>query len=349
MNTNATLLLDAMRAAGNREFRPHELLKLARTTLRDDGRVAAEVLDCLRQLEEDEQINRLPSRARGAAGWDRSVSPALPSIVRIRTMRKEARLRATTSWAEEFSVAASIPASPRRDAMAALNDWFIENRDRPMPPVPFRVRSAGILGDEKAMDPLVKGATLLGTIPLALLHSYNPDFPLVHENAASTRPVGLIVENSHSYDLVSSINRTTGSYRTVVWGGGRKVAKNTLTFLALRRIMDTAGVSSFEYAGDVDPEGIRIAHALSLVLGRSGISVVPASGFYEAMLESRPFACRTDQAEAGEALDWLPSTLSERCRSLFLRRERIAQEILDHHAVADILEAAAPTATVVGP
>ncbi|PVE20857.1 hypothetical protein DC522_29880 [Microvirga sp. KLBC 81] len=330
MMSDAIRLLAELRKGRRQTVIRAELLVCARCLfLESDKQLPRRLRTALEDLQGNGSI-RLPS-IRNKEAWDRSTVPPLPHQISLRAVPKERKQRSEAAWTPEFAFASRIQASAKRDALVAINDHFARNRGPWDRMVPYRIRSAQILNDEKAFDRLglIEGNTICGQAPLSLIGAYNPDLPLVREDAAAASTTVLIVENAHAYDLIASLNRELSVYRSVLWGGGNRVTKRTISALSLRRALSACQANRIEYAGDLDPEGIRIAANLHAELAKEGMALHPASAFYRVMLEMTPFPMATQQQPVGDAIAWLPEELRADSASLFERGHRVAQEVLD--------------------
>jgi len=157
--------------------------------------------------------------------WDRSTRPPLPRFVTVPGSRRERppdRWR-SFPWRKELGWVASLPyvGDTNFEALIAIDTWLARH-DADGPPVPVRVRSAEVFGDEKRLDDFVKTRLFgPGRLSLELLGAvrYPPPLP--------TRLVGdgssiLIVENMDPFWVCVEAARTTaGSVGRVAWGAAR--------------------------------------------------------------------------------------------------------------------------------
>ncbi|MEA2502507.1 MAG: hypothetical protein QOD01_2618 [Actinomycetota bacterium] len=308
---------------------------------------AADQTVALREALESLAEAGLVSLPKGRSSWDRSFRPALPFFVVVAGVgagRRDDSWR-NHSWRHELGWVASLRTvgDAQLAQLMAINDWLLATKGGRVPAVPRRIRSAEILGNEKALDDLA-GSALFGPgrITWELLAAQRIEPPLALRRVGPRGGV-LVVENADPYWLaIEAMVAAPGPVGVVAWGAGRGGSRSLPT-LALE-----PGVTGpIWYWGDVDPAGLDIPAAASAGVAASGLGPLrPAESLYEAMADHADQVGPTEGREAWGAKDrsgWLGPALWARFEPLVRSGGRIAQEVLGPDEVL------AATRTLLGP
>ncbi len=267
-------------------------------------------------------VLRLPA----ARSWDRQTRPPLPrfvAVVRERPVRE--RPWRTHPWRDELGWAASLPAmtDAQFTALAAINTWLADPDDVV---VPARLRSAQLLGDEKALDQLC-GTSIWGPGRLThdLLRCVRLAPPMARVRVGDGPDV-LVVENADPYWAIAGL--LTGADTAigqVAWGAGGAVETS---ILSLWQDDDPRAVF---YAGDLDPKGVQIASRAAAAAARAGHQVRAHAGLWAALACMEPSGVGRHDWSAVDGT-WLGDAwpASAQVRAF---RGRVAQERL---TVADL-------------
>ncbi|MCA9559197.1 MAG: hypothetical protein KC583_11625 [Myxococcales bacterium] len=266
---------------------------------------------------------------RAAKRWDRSAEPPLPRFVTLAgASPRPAPTTRPTLWAPELAdFADQAPRSLRAD-LDALQRWLATGgRDSLV--VPERERSLEVFGDEKRLEALRGGSLFApGRLTLDTLRCFAVSPPLVWRSFAGA-PVGLIVENHHSWHSFCRFSAATGAYAAVVYGAGKALLKALPT---LAEVAEAAGVERFVYLGDVDPDGLHIGRRATEDAAALNLPpIAPAAGWYRrlfALADGRTFASRASRTVNPDDIAWLPAGLQSRAADLIRAGRRLPQELL---------------------
>lgn len=268
----------------------------------------------------------------GRSSWDRSFSPALPRFVVVKGIGQARRERAwrTLPWRGELGWVASLRVLTDANLahLLAINDWLAATRGGRVPVVPQRIRSAEVLGDEKALDNLSRSKLFgEGRLSWELLAATPLAPPLAVRQVGGGGAV-LVVENSDPYWLAcEALAGHAGPVGLVAWGQGRG-GVHSLPTLALE-----PGVTGpVWYWGDIDPAGLDIPSAASPAVAATGLGpMLPAVPLYEAMADHLDQAGPTPGREVWDRKDhtaWLGPQLWARFREVVESGGRVAQEVV---------------------
>jgi len=234
-----------------------------------------------------------------AASWDRSTTPALPFFVTVPGARRARRPGTWRShpWCPELAWVASLTTLTERlvTDLLAVDDWLGGGGPEGDEPLPLRMRSSEIFGDEKRLDDLTKSALFgPGRLSLELLGARRYPPPLAMRRVGDG-PEVFVVENSDPFWAASTIlERIAGPIGRVAFGSGASV-ESSIAALA----WEDRHPAAIWYWGDLDPEGLRIASgAAATALGAGLVRLRPADPLWSAMV-----GCPV--ATAGE-VDWGP-------------------------------------------
>lgn len=268
---------------------------------------------------------------KGRASWDTSFTPALPRFVVVAGMsaRRMSPWR-DQAWRNELGWVASLRSLGDRQLahLTAINDWLAATKGGRVAPVPRRVRSAEILGDEKALDDLSRSALFMdGRLSWDLLAAVPVEPPLALRRVGPGGAV-LVVENSDPYWLcVDALDGQEGPIGLVAWGQGRAGTRSLPT---LAREPGVTG--PIWYWGDFDPVGLDIPIAASAGVEVAGLGpLLPAAPFYEAMAEHAERSGGTECRMPWPARDrsaWLGADLWTEFAAVVACGRRVAQEVL---------------------
>jgi hypothetical protein len=279
---------------------------------------------------------------KGRGSWDVSFRPALPRFVLVRGVgqaRREQTWR-THPWRDELGWVASQRTVTDRNLahLMAINDWLVVTRGGQVPEVPQRIRSAEVLGDEKALDQL-STTTLFGEGRLSWkLLSAVPIAPPLAVRRVGAGGAVLVVENSDPYWLACEALRDhAGPVGLVAWGQGRATL-HSLPTLAL----EPEVTGPVWYWGDIDPAGLDIPAAASPAVAAAGLGpLLPAEPLYEAMADHLDRAGPTPGFEKWGGKDrsaWLGQCLWERFSAAVDTGQRVAQEVVGPDQVMDAVQ-----------
>lgn len=269
---------------------------------------------------------------KGRHSWDESFKPALPLFVivfGVRPSRRDQSWR-NHAWRPELGWAASLPTinDLHLSHLVAINDWLAATKGGRVPVVPVRIRSAEVLGDEKALDGLAK-TKLFGTgrVTWEMLAAVRIEPPLALRRVGPGGAV-LVVENADPYWLaIEALTGHAGPVGMVAWGAGRGGGRSLPT-LALE-----PGVTGpIWYWGDFDPTGLDIPAASSPAVAAAGLGPLrPAEPLYEAMADHADRVGPTAGREVWGARNrsaWLGPLLWARFAHVVESGGRVAQEVL---------------------
>jgi hypothetical protein len=212
-----------------------------------------------------------------AGSWDTASTPPLPKFVRVPSARTTKRPKAHLShpWRPELGWVASLRTvtDGQFEALQRINRWLAGAHTAPV--VPHRIRSAEILGDEKALDTLSKSVLFgAGRLSFDLLRCDRIPPPLPAA-AVGDGPDVLIVENSDPYwYAVEQLRGHPGHpIGAVIWGSG-----DTFPAQVSALGVDVAGrgpvTGTAWYWGDLDPKGVRIAVDAARLAAVHGVAPV---------------------------------------------------------------------------
>lgn len=272
-----------------------------------------------------------------AGSWDTASTPPLPRFVRVPSARTTKRAQAHLShpWGPELGWVASLRTvtDGQLEQLQRINTWLAGAHSAPV--VPHRIRSAEILGDEKALDTLSK-SVLFGdgrlTFDLLRCQRIPPPLPAA---AVGDGPDVLIVENSDPYWYAVEQLRAHPGHRigAVIWGSG-----DTFPAQVPALGVDVAGRGPVTgvawYWGDLDPKGVRIAVDAARVANVSSVAPIKVpvelwAAHLEATVTS-PGAYQWD----GTGAAWFNTELWEAFEPVRSARGRVSQEACAPAAIA---------------
>lgn len=262
-----------------------------------------------------------------SAGTDRERPPLPNHVDRVHAPDPVAPFPRVQPWHPELAWAARRRLTgPQEELLRAVNRWLFAGGTR-AEEAPLRERALEITGDEKAFD---RG--LVAELSLGVLRAERVVLPL-HTERVGAGPVCLVVENADTFDsLHRALAARPGAVGRVAWGAGGAFGASVLW---LRR--DPPG--AIRYFGDLDPAGLRIPAAASVLAEEHGLPPVrPATGLYAALLERGIRRGRTGRRatpDVGDLVAWLDPEHRDRARAVLARGERIAQEAVGRTWLAE--------------
>jgi len=277
---------------------------------------------------------------RGARSWDRAGGAPLPGFITLAIPRPA---RAPTiapgyGWHPLLSFAASERNRLRLQAARRVNEWLKTDPDLTLI-VPIKERSLEIFGDEKRLDELRGGTTMLfGQLALGAIGCRICPIPMPFEagpDVARGQPI-LVIENNDTWASFAAWNRSAGCYSAIAYAGGGHGKSPAYDEAFLDELRSRFDANALFYFGDLDPAGIRIAsRAAQRRAQRGGVPLQPASALYDWLLTSgvRAPLPNSDQVLPSD-LAWLPGVLREPVSVLFAAGQRIPQESLGTRALA---------------
>jgi hypothetical protein len=245
---------------------------------------------------------------------------------------RTAVIEAGYSWHPLLKFAASERNRLRLLSAKRVNEWLKGDPDLTLV-VPIKERSLEIFGDEKRLDELRGGTTMLfGQLGLAALGCRICPIPMPFEAGpvtARTRPI-LVVENNDTWASFAAWNRAAARYSAVAYAGGGHGKSLAYDEAFLDELIARFEAGALFYFGDLDPAGIRIAScAAERRAQRGSMPLQPAVALYGWILTTgvRTPLLTTDVVSSAE-LAWLPAPLREPASALFAAGQRIPQESL---------------------
>jgi hypothetical protein len=265
--------------------------------------------------------------------WERSASPPLPAhVTRARAESAPERpvapgppepvWHALLSWVPAF-LACQRPTTTERTLLLGVQG-LLGSAGGLRPPVPLRERSLQLLGDEKALDSLMRGR-LFGPRRLTLeLLAAERVAPALVETATSLGPDVLLVENYATFFTLGRALAGHGNIGRVIWGAGNQVT----TFLPQLVVSPAARIW---YFGDLDIRGLEIGAGATVCASKLGLPPLAACADLYALLLKHGYRApaggrAATTARAAGAVRWLPRELRAAASRLLGDGHRLAQE-----------------------
>lgn len=270
-------------------------------------------------------VLRLPA----AASWDRSSRPPLPRFVRV-VREKAVRDRPWRGfpWRAELGwVASAASLSSRQyEQLVAINS-FLSSPDRRI--VPARLRSAQVLGDEKALDDL-SNSSLWGDGKLSWgLLACERIAPPLASCRVGRGPDVLVLENADPYwALEPVLKELDTSIGILAWGAGRGVEQSVLS------LWRAGSPGRVFYVGDLDPAGVGIAVNAARNVAAAGFELLPHVGLWEAMARLEPTGVGEHDWSRCTGQEWLGCSWGV-ASPVRTQSGRVAQERLDLSTLAE--------------
>jgi hypothetical protein len=304
------------------------------------SRCAPELLGRPEQLTElDTTLRELAACGElelpGSRSWDRSTTPPVPHFVVIpaaRPLPREPHWR-THPWCSELGWAASARTmtDAQYAALVAIHDWLVAG-GAAQPIVPARLRSAEILGDEKALERLATTSLFArGRLTYELLRARRLPPPL-HIVETGAGPDLLVVENSDPFWVCCDVAARSPRVGRVAFGAGQAFLASSAAIALEEQLPERVF-----YWGDLDPKGVAIPTEAARTLTSLGIELAPAVPLWYAMILKPQHATGSIEWR-DDAGGWLGGELWTASQSVRKAKARVAQEML---TVDDIDEAIA--------
>jgi hypothetical protein len=271
---------------------------------------------------------------RGLRSWDRAGGASLPGFVTLAALQPAPppAIEPGYGWHPLLKFAASETNRLRLQAAKRVNEWLKTDPDLTLI-VPIKERSLEIFGDEKRLDELRGGTTMLfGRLGLAAIACRICPVPMPFDAGPDTargQPI-LVIENNDTWASFAAWNRAAGRYSAIAYAGGGHGKSLAYDEAFLDELRTRFEAKALFYFGDLDPAGIRIAsRAAERRAQRGGVPLHPASALYDWLLSA---GMRTALPNGEQALPsdlaWLPDTLRDAVSALFAAGQRIPQESL---------------------
>lgn len=309
---------------------------------------------CPELAEQPDRRTRLAEALRSAAdmgaillpkqtrSWDRAGGAALPGFVIVATPRPERppTVPSGYAWHPLLAFAVGERNRLRLESAKRINEWLKRDPDLTLT-VPIKERSLEIFGDEKRLDQLRGGTTVLfGQLNLATLGCRICPIPLPFEAgpvAARGRPI-LIIENNDTWASFSQWNRGAARYAAVAYAGGGHGKSLAYDEAFIDELLGRFQAVELYYFGDIDPTGLHIAsRAAERRAHRQACPLQPAATLYRWLLAYgiRTILKRTERGSPTD-LSWLPQELRGAVKDLFAAGQRIPQEALGTRVLTTI-------------
>lgn len=235
-------------------------------------------------------------KEQGAVRYSSAVSGTIPlgrhnvpAEIRITKDKKPKVEIPARQWDSRILSEALNARGERLNFLTKL-DSFLKQMPKDLPIVPIKARSLQIFGDEKALS--LRAATELRRTGNILEHltpydlrCYVPDeHYFVYSSFAGAASSILVVENSETYHLMKERNRSTDTYRAIVYGAGNAFSVKAPHIVSLAKSL---GADTLFYFGDIDAPGFQIAHKASAAIESSGssLALLPAVELYRECVE----------------------------------------------------------------
>jgi hypothetical protein len=335
----ASRLVRALKKTGRRRI-PLDLLReqfaSACPELAEQPDRRTRLAEALRHAAEAGDIV-LPRQARS---WDQAGGAPLPGFVTLAASEAPAppAVPLGYAWHPLLGFAAGERNRLRLESAKGINEWLKGNPDLTLT-VPIKERSLEIFGDEKRLDQLRGGTTMVfGQLSLAALGCRICPIPLPFEpgpEAARGNPI-LIIENNDTWASFSFWNKSSGRYSAVAYAGGGHGKSLAYDETFIDELSGRFKASAVFYFGDIDPAGLRIAsRAAERRAARGTTPLQPAGRLYAWLLaHGMRTALKSSERALPRDLAWLPDDLRSGAEALFAAGQRIPQEALGTRVLA---------------
>jgi hypothetical protein len=271
---------------------------------------------------------------RGPRSWDKTGGVALPGFVALTAVHSPSPpvVSADYAWHPLLAFAAAERNRLRLESAQRINEWLKTDPDLRLV-VPIKERSLEIFADEKRLDQLRGGTTMLfGQLSLAALGCRVCPIPLPFEPGSEEvrgKPI-LIIENNDTWASFSTWNKSRGRYSAVAYAGGGNGKSLAYDETFIDELIVRFNASAVYYFGDVDPAGLRIAsRAAERRAARGAMPLDPADSLYGWLLaHGTRTAHKSSERALPRDLAWLPNHLRSKVEVLFAAGQRIPQEAL---------------------
>jgi hypothetical protein len=209
----------------------------------------------------------------------------------------------------------------QHDALVAIHDWLVAG-GATEPIVPARLRSAEILGDEKALERLATSSLFTrGRLTFELLRARRLPPPL-HIVVTGSGPDLLVVENSDPFWVCCDVATRSPRIGRVAFGAGQAFLASAAAIA-----LEEQQPERVYYWGDLDPKGVTIPTDASRTLATLGIHLQPAAQLWQAML-LKPHQSRGSVEWRETTGKWLGFELWAASEPIRKAKARVAQEML---------------------
>lgn len=274
----------------------------------------------------------------GKAAYERSERPPLPRSIRLThaPAPPTPRRRATAElrrypWLPKLAFVGALK-SIRPEELLLLQrvNTFLRDGGSERPRVPWQERSLELFGEEKFLEPFLRGRLFEpGRLSLADLAASFAAPPIAFRRL-SDAPAALVVENSATFHtLADLLPRSHGTVGVLAYGDG-------FTFIhGVASLRDAGRLEQILYFGDLDTAGLHIPTEAAKIARRFAQlpEIRPAEPLYRLMLahgQPAPSKERCAPSRATALAAWLPNDLRPDVARLLRDRWRIAQEAVGH-------------------
>lgn len=240
------------------------------------------------------------------------------------------------SWCKDYTHADSN----MLEKMKIINDFLVTLKEDD-PSIPIKERSLLLFGNEHILDEISKSRLFLsGKMTLDTLRCYRTWLPIVHETFEPSLGRTIIIENRDTFfSFCKACGETSPSpYKHVIFSNGTSIYDSIagIKDLPLDR-------KDIEFFGDVDALGMEIPIRLrEAVADMDGLTVRIAEPFYDKAME---LYAKCSYRIPAKKYKWreshlkvLPERFQNLVKDLYLRSERIPQEIVNYIEIKKILE-----------
>lgn len=240
-------------------------------------------IDCVvRELSSRGYILPSPKRKKN---FDRRGDPWLPLWIRQPKEKAEEKSEDDDFKCEELYPILGCSLGTSKPLWSMADHW-LRHGGRAAPHIPIRERSLEIFGDEKALDKLKKTTPFSdGRISLDIFRCFPVPVPIIHEWCEDAKSrVGIVIENSTTYDTICRWNRLRKRYVFVAWGAGGGFESSWEGLIEFKK----HGITECEYFGDIDKNGILIPYRVSEDMAAEGLTLKLSQPLYRLLLSLCP-------------------------------------------------------------
>lgn len=229
------------------------------------------------------------SLAKNRKLWEYRGRHRLPNFITLIKEHSEISTGGPVEW--DIRLAPTIRGRKKEvvEDLVKVDTFLKQIISAPQNPIPVNARSLTIFGYEKTLAKYLDNnlKTFFGgalTAPDLACFIPSEIFFSHDVNAEATSGEMLLVENSESYSVFKTWNRTANRYRSVAFGSGNTILKSTP---ALGILAKEVGASAIRYFGDIDEAGLSIPLQVRAKAATCGIEVpiLPAIDLYERCIE----------------------------------------------------------------
>lgn len=182
----------------------------------------------------------------------------LPVRLTINRKKPERPVQSHILWHPKLQAALQVKDKRTIEKLEAINNWLIHGTGPADEVLTAQERALQIFGADKALNSFpikLPDGTIIGEeflrfrfVEAMIYHSA----PIEHGLSS----VGLIVENVATCDDFSEWNDRQRYFGLVVCGEGKRLVGSPRR---LKGLADRYGIQEWQYFGDIDPEGLKIA------------------------------------------------------------------------------------------